>query len=262
MQKDRSLSILEEIEKRKAVPIPRWWFRFKQFGFWVLAAISVLTGAISMATAIYVFLDHDFIEDHEYINRLFIERPLLADIISSIPYLWLGALALFILVAFFGFRHTKKGYRYATTRVIAASLFASLLLSLCLNMVDLGGYIHRFLIENVHVYNKLLYTNEQRWTRSEKGLLGGKIIAHNKRTHMLVVKDFNKVLWQVDISKSEMQPETHIVPGHFVKMTGLKTGKGTFQALSIQAWEKKYHKRVRQSKKIIPTNKQPEPLNH
>jgi hypothetical protein len=258
MQKERPESILEEIEKRHVVPIPRWHFVAKRFGFWLLAAISVLTGAVSMATAIYVFLDHDFIEDHNYINQFFIERPIIADIFSSIPYIWLAALALFTLVAFFGVRHTKKGYRYSAKRVIAASLTASFLLSAGLNMVDIGEYIHHYLIENIHVYNNLIYANEHRWTNSDKGLLGGRVIEVNMRNHLLVVKDFSKAVWHVDISKAEMYPKTRIVLGKYLKITGIKTGKRTFQALSIQGWEKRYHKRALQSQKITPSKEKKE----
>jgi hypothetical protein len=252
MQKERSESILEEIDKRKAVPIPRWHFLLKRLGFWLLAAISVLTGSISMATAFYVFFDNDFIEDHDYINLFLAQKPFIANIISGIPYVWLAALVLFTLVAFFGFRHTKKGYRYSASKVIAASLSASLLLSACLNTVDIGGYIHRYLIENVNVYNNLIYANEHRWSNSEKGLLGGKVIQANIPGHVLVVRDFKKGIWRVDISKAEINPKTKISPGKYLKITGVKTGKKTFQALSIQAWEKKYHKRKLPSQKNAP----------
>ncbi len=255
MQNARSGLILEEIEKRHAVLIPRWHFLVKRFGFWMLAAISVLTGAISMATAMYVFLDHDFLEDHDYINLFFTERPIVADIIASIPYLWLAALALFILIAFFGFRHTKKGYRYSATRVVVASLFASFLLSAALNTVDIGQYIHRYLVENVHVYNRLIYANEQRWTNSERGLLGGKVIRIDKSTHLIVLMDFDKAIWNVDVSKAEVHPKTLIAPGKYLKLTGVKTGKRTFQARSLQGWDKRYHKRARPSQKTTPMKK-------
>ena len=252
MQKDRSESILDEIEKRNAELIPRWRFLAKRAGFWLLAAISVLTGGLAMATAIYVFLDNDFIEDQNYINRLLIERPILADVISSIPYVWLAALALFILVAYFGFRHTKKGYRYSAPKVIAASLFASLFLSLCLNTVDVGGYIHRYLIENLHVYNKLIIASEQRWSNSQKGFLGGRVIQVNKNDRYIVLRDFGKGIWRIDISNAEVNPKTQIASGRYLKITGIKTGKRTFQAISIQAWEKKYHKRAPSKPKITP----------
>jgi hypothetical protein len=241
--KERSESILEEIEKRKVVPIPRWHFLLKQAGFWLLASISVLTGSLAMSTAIYVFIDTDFIADHDYIHLLFAERPLIADLFESIPYIWLTALGLFTLVAYFGFRHTKNGYRYPTVRVIAGSMLASLLISGALNTVDIGGYIHRYLIENVHVYNNLIYANEHRWSHSEKGFLGGRVVQFNRSKHLLVIRDFKKGIWQIDITNAVIKQGTQIAPGKYLKITGLKTGNRAFQALAIQGWEKKYRHR-------------------
>jgi hypothetical protein len=262
MLKDRSKSILEEIEKRKAVPIPRWYFVLQRFGFWVLAAISVLTGSIAMSTAIYVFIDNDFIEDHDYIHLFLAERPLIAEIISSIPYIWLATLALFTLVAYFGFRHTKTGYRYATTKVIAGALLTSLLLSVGFNTIDVGKYIHRYLIENVHVYNKLVYANEHRWTQTEKGLLGGKVIQYQKDKHVLVLRDFNKNIWNVDMTNTEVRSGTRIVPGKYLKITGIVTGKQTFHALTVQGWSKRYHKHRVSVPKIVPMPTVPDTLAH
>ena len=255
--RERSESIIAEIEKRKAVPIPRWHFLLRHAGFWLLAALSVLTGSICMAIAIYVFIDNDFIADKDYINRYFTQQPGIADLVAGIPYLWIIVLLLFTLTATFGFRHTKKGYRYSPLKVITASIVASILLSAALNTVDVGGYIHRYLVENVHVYNNLIYANEQRWTHSEKGLLGGKVIENNRTAGRLLLRDFRKGLWQVDIRKAEIRPGTLIAKGKYLKITGLKTGNGTFQALSIQAWEKKFRKRPPPAPVITPPVRAP-----
>jgi len=252
MQEGRSRPVLDEIEKRKAVLIPRWRVFLKRFSFWLLAVISVVTGSIAMATAIYVFFDNDFTLDHDNIHQLLLEHPFIADIISSIPYVWLAALALFTLVAFIGFRHTKKGYRYSAPKVIASSLLASLLLGVCLNAIDVGSYIHRYLIENVRVYNSLIYANEQRWTNTRKGLLGGKVTKLDNATHTLVLKDFQKRIWNVDFSNAEVRPRTRIAPGRFLKITGITTGKRAFYAISIQNWEKKYNKRKNVRPQKIP----------
>jgi hypothetical protein len=261
MQKGSSLPVLKEIEKRKAVLIPRWRVFLKRFSFWLLAAISVLTGGIAMATALYVFIDNDFIVDHDNIHQFFIQRPIVAEIIASIPYIWLAALALFTLVAFFGFRHTKKGYRYSAPKVIAGSLLASLLFSVCLNAVDVGGYIHRYLIENVRMYDNLIYANEQRWTNSQKGLLGGKVIQVDNVNHFIVFRDFKKGIWRVDITNAEVRAKTQIAVGHYLKITGVKTGKKTFNAISIQNWAKKYNKRKAPQQIIQPKkNQEPESL--
>jgi hypothetical protein len=254
-------SILHEIEKRKVVPIPRWHFLIKRFSFWILAIISVLTGSISMATAIYVFLDNDFIADQDYINRYFDQQPLIEDIVKSIPYLWLTALVLFILVAYYGFRHTKKGYRYPTTRVIAGSLLLSLLLSVGLNAFDVGQVIHRYLVENVQVYNKLIYANENRWTQSSKGWLSGKVMVYQDPQHLLVLRDFKKRIWQIDLRKAEMRQGTRIALGNYLKITGVRTGQRTFEAKTILAWEKKYHKHVRPLIDVVPSKKSQDSLS-
>ena len=65
--------------------------------------------------------------------------------------------------------------------------------------------------------------------------------------------DFGKAIWSVDVSKAEVRPKTPIAPGKYLKLTGVKTGKRTFQALSIQGWEKRYRKRAQPSQKITPT---------
>ncbi|NTV02023.1 MAG: hypothetical protein HGB04_04460 [Chlorobiaceae bacterium] len=236
--------ILDEIEKRKVVPIPRWHFLLRRGVFWTLAVISVITGSLSMATAMYVFLDHDFLVDQARITRFLAQQPLVEDIIDSIPYLWLTALLLFTLVAYYGVRHTRKGYRYPTLRVIGGSLLLSLALSGFMNLFDVGQIIHRYLIENVRGYDHLVYANEQRWTQARKGWLGGKVIRLDGSRNVLVVMDYKKRIWSVDIADTDVNPGTRILPGKYIKITGLKTGQLEFRASSIQAWEKKFNKRL------------------
>jgi hypothetical protein len=252
MPKISSELILHEIEKRNVVPIPRWRFILKRSVFWVLAAISVITGSISMATAIYVFLDNDFIVDRANIEKLFAQRPFIEEVVESIPYVWLIALLLFILAAYYGFRHTKKGYRYPTIRVISGSLLLSLLLCGVMNIFDVGKYIHRYLIENIQGYDQLVFTNEIRWAQMEKGLLGGKVVSQSMPEHIIVVKDYKKRLWTVDTGNAEMRPGMRIAPGRYLKITGVKTGPTSFRARSIGPWVRRPHKPVQSAGKITP----------
>ncbi|NTV93160.1 MAG: hypothetical protein HGA72_07845 [Chlorobiaceae bacterium] len=250
--------ILNEIEKRKVVPIPKWHFLLRRSVFWILAVISVITGSISMATAIYVFFDQDFVVDQANIIRFLDQQPLVEDVIVSIPYLWLTVLVLFVLVANFGFRHTKKGYRYPMFRVIAGSLLLSLLLSGLMNLFDVGHIIHRYLIENVRAYDRLIYANEQRWSQVKKGWLGGKVIREVPAQRQLIVMDYKKRIWTVDIGNSTVKPGTLMLPGKYIKITGHKTGNQMFQAVSIQAWEKKYNnhsKALNSDVKLLPVSK-------
>lgn len=238
MKKINSDQILEEIEKRHVVPLPRGHFIAKRALFWGLAVISVITGAISMATAVYVFLDNDYISDHANIDKLFDQRPHVEVIVQSIPYVWLLALILFIIVASFGLRHTRKGYRYPTLRVISGSLLVSALLCGVLNAFDVGKLVHRCLIEHIQSYNKLVYTNEILWVQTPKGMLGGKIAAYPVKDSLVVIRDYKKRLWTVDISRAEVRDGTRIVTGKYLKITGQLTGQSEFRAFSIGPWRK------------------------
>ncbi|NTU52456.1 MAG: hypothetical protein HGA97_01890 [Chlorobiaceae bacterium] len=241
--------IIDEIEKRNVVPLPRWHFILKRAVFWLLAAIAVITGAIALATAIYVFFDNDYINDHAGIEKLFAERPLVEVIVQSIPYIWLIALTLFTITAFYGFRHTRKGYRYPTLRVIAGLLFLSTLLCGIMNAFDTGRLIHRFLIENVKGYGRLVYTNEVLWAQMEKGLLGGKVVKYSVRDRLVVIRDYRGTLWEVDISCAELHHGLLIKVGKYLKITGIKTGARTFRAMTIRPWVKKIRKQAASAKK-------------
>lgn len=243
-QESRSDPILRAIEERKVVVIPRWKIELKRFGFRFLAVLSVVTGSIAMATAIYVFFDNDFQVDHDAIHQLFLEHPMLANIVISIPYVWLAMLALFTLVAWYGFRHIRTGYRYPASRVMGLSVFASLLISLALNIFDIGSLVHRYLVEHLGVYNRLIYSNEHRWTNSRKGYLGGRIVAIDEKRHVLVLRDFNRRNWLIDYSISRLRTPGILKVGRYVKMTGIRQEGLLFQARFIQRWEKKYrHKK-------------------
>lgn len=239
MTKIDSERILEEIEKRNVVPLPRWYFIARSALFWGLAVISVITGAISMATAVYVFLDNDYVTDHANIDTLFEQRPLLEIIVQSIPYVWLLALTLFIIVAYYGFRHTRRGYRYPMLRVISGSLLMSMLLCGVMNAFDVGRLIHRYLIENIQSYNRLVNTNEILWVQTAKGLLGGKIVEYPVRDSLVIIRDYKKRLWRVDISRAEVRTGTKLVVGKYLKITGMKTGTGEFRAHSVRPWRNK-----------------------
>lgn len=235
--------IIDEIEKRRVVPIPRWRFMLKRAGVWGLALTSVMTGAISMATAIYVFFDNDYLTDHAGIEKLFVQRPLIEVIVRSIPYAWLVTLALFMIAAYYSFRHTRRGYRYSVFRVVAGSVLLSVMLSGILHTFGIGKHVHRYLIDNVKGYGSLVYTNDVLWAQQEKGLLGGKVVRYSRCDSTVVIRDYRHHFWRVDISRARKHRGAHIAVGKYLKITGFKTGTNSFRAATIRPWVKKRHKK-------------------
>ena len=242
MTKDRAESILDEIEKRAIVPIPRWRFLFKWFGFWFLAAIALLVGALSLATGNSIFYSHDFLVDHYYSTLFFTDYPIIGNIILSIPYAWLSVLALMTLVAFYSIRRTKKGYHYSGKRFVAGFLLVSIALSICFNAVMIGEYTSDYFEKHFRGYHELVDYSEGQWSDPARGYIGGKIIEFIKNSHRLVLRNFNGELWHIDISQAHVSSNTLFVPGSYLKIHGHQTGTNTFSAKTIHNWSETYEK--------------------
>ncbi len=242
MAKDRAESILEEIEKRSIVPIPRWRFIFKWGGFWLLAAVALLVGGISLATGNSILFSHDFLVDHYYNAFFFADHPIIGNIILSIPYAWLSLLALVTLIAFFSVRHTKKGYQYSGKRFIAGFMLVSIVLSIGFNAAMIGEYTTNFFAENFKGYREVVDDSQGQWSNPARGFLGGRAIEYIKSSHHLVLRDFNGALWYIDLSQAKGSSEALFVSGRYLKINGHQTGTYLFSAKTIHDWQETYHK--------------------
>lgn len=129
--------IVREIEARGAVPKPRWQFLMSRGMVWLLAVASVLVGGVAFAVAEFVFVDNDGFAK--------IQGSSIQDIAQSIPFVWLAILAFFSIAAYYGFRHTRRGYKYATASVIAVVIILSVALGIGFNQFDLGQNIQQFI---------------------------------------------------------------------------------------------------------------------
>ncbi len=241
MPKDRAESVLDEIEKRAIVPIPRWRFLLKWGGFWLLAAVALLAGGISLATSNSLLFEHDFLVDHYYSTLFFTDYPIIGNIILSIPYAWLSLLALVMLIAFYSVRHTKKGYQYSTKGFFAGFLLVSILLSIAFNAAMIGEYASDYFEEHFSGYHELVDYSEGQWSDPARGFLGGRVI-YIQSSHRIVLRDFNGELWHVDISQAKISSKTSFVPGSYLKIHGHQSGTHIFSAQNLHDWYETYDK--------------------
>jgi hypothetical protein len=145
---DLSQNILKELEVRGATPKPRWYFLTMRAAFWGLASLSILVGAIAVSVGWYVFFDNDGL------------HVSLANLFQVIPYIWIVVLVLFILCAYWGFRQTRKGYRYSAKLVVGLLLVASASAGLLFDNWDVGQNVHKYLLSHTNFYNFLIYSSE------------------------------------------------------------------------------------------------------
>jgi len=242
MPKDRAESILEEIEKRAIVPIPRWRFLLKWGAFWLLATVALLVGGISLATSNSLLFNHDFLVDHYYSTLFFRDHPIIGNIILSIPYAWLSLLALGTLIAFYSVRHTKKGYQYSGKGFLAGFLFISIVLGIGFNAAMIGEYASDYFEEHFQGYHELVDYSEGQWSDPARGFLGGRVIEYIQSSHSIVLKDFKGGVWHVDISQAKKSSQTSFVPGRYLKIHGHQSGANIFSAQTIHDWYERYEK--------------------
>ncbi len=145
-------NILKKLQAQGVTPKPRWHFLLTRSVFWTLAVVSVLIGSMAFAVGIFVFIDNS------EVSPAAMEQSQIADVAQNIPFIWLGVLTLFTLSAYFGFRNTRSGYRYATAKVILSVILASILLGLILDEFDFGQRTHEFLLSHTHFYDSIIHS--------------------------------------------------------------------------------------------------------
>ncbi len=147
-------NVIKEIEARGIIPKPRWHFLITRKVFWLLAVASILVGSVAFAVADFVFFDNDGI------SLITLRDAPIQDIVQSIPFIWLFVLGLFIASAYFGFRHTRKGYRYATILVVSCVIGVSIVIGLILNALDFGQSLHQYLLKHTGFYDSLIHSRD------------------------------------------------------------------------------------------------------
>lgn len=143
-----SQDIIRQLESRGAAPIPRWRFILVRSAFWLLSAASVAVGSVAFSVGWYVFFDNDGL------------RVSFANLFQVIPYVWIVVLVLFILCAYWGFRQTRKGYRYSASVVVTLIVAASIVGGLVFDTFDIGPTVHKFLLSHTSFYDALIYSSE------------------------------------------------------------------------------------------------------
>ena len=147
-------NILNKLQAQGVTPTPRWHFLLTRSVFWTLAIVSVLIGSMAFAVGIFVFIDNS------EVTPAAMEQSQIADVAQNIPFIWLAVLLLFTISAYFGFRNTRTGYRYATAKVILAVVLASILLGLALDEFDFGQRTHEFLLSHTKFYDSVIHSRD------------------------------------------------------------------------------------------------------
>lgn len=226
MNNDLSHKVLEKIKKEHIEPKPQWQFLLKNYFVWGVGILALLVGGLVVSVIIYLMLGNDWSVYHLLNHSLF------GFIFKTLPYVWLGLLAVFIILVYYDMKHTKKGYRYSLHTIIFVSIFISIALGALLYNIGIGRSLDDILSERAPAFNKIANHQVQFWTDPESGRLAG-VIIEIRNEHEFLLKDIKRVSWVIINEKANIRPLVRIENGARIKIIGKKMAGDKFRAEHI-----------------------------
>jgi len=231
-------NVLRVLREKRIRPKPRWEFLLKDYIIWGAGIISVLVGALSFAVILYMVVNNDW-DIYQYTTN-----SLAGYIFSTLPYYWLLFLSIFIILAYFNIRRTKKGYKYGLSLIIIASIGASVILGTVFYGVGLGRAIDNEFSQRIPIYQKFIQRNPKLWLKPGRGIIAGEVIdvmdEYNFR-----LKDLKENNWQVNSESVRYKLMLDIAIGDKIIVIGSKLTDNEFKAMMIRPWDREGFKALR-----------------
>jgi hypothetical protein len=197
--KNVSQDTLKKIQNKAIKPKPRWHFLLKDYVVWILGSISLLIGSLSFSVVLYMLINNDW-DVYSQISGSMWQFTL-----TTLPYFWLLFLLIFILAAYYNFRHTKGGYRFDINKLIIGSVIFSMFFGGFLFKAGVGQAIDTLVSRNESFYKNFINRRAHVWSQTEKGLLAGVLELIEDEQH-IVIRSMDGSVWRVSISGAKVPP--------------------------------------------------------
>jgi len=219
-------NFLHKIKELKISPKPKWQFLLKNSFIWFLGIFSLALGSIS--TSLIFFMIRG--EDAGVYSRA--GGNLLEALLFIIPFFWIICLAVFAVLVYYYVKHTKKGYKYSTTKIILVIIAVSLIFGGVLNAFGLDRVIDDILGERAPLYDKVINPRLNYWANPEGGRLSGLVISQPSPLEYHLIDRAGED-W-LTLLPSDDDDEKMVV-GYPVMLMGEKIGDHEFMVKEILA---------------------------
>ncbi len=231
-EKDLCDRVLSKIGQENICPSPKWQCWCQSHLVWVLWALSVTVGAVSVAVMFYVF-NHARFAIYEATH----DTPL-SFFVEVLPYIWIASFALMSLLAYYNLRKTKRGYRYPLWQVILSSLIFSVVGGFFLNWIGLGFTIDTALGRGMPTYQSLEKMEMKMWQMPDDGRLVGSARGQLEGDMYYELVDVHENTWQVDVMELRERDINLLNSGKVVRILGTTTDEDmkVFHACGVFPW--------------------------
>ncbi|MFA5942421.1 MAG: hypothetical protein WC798_01995 [Candidatus Paceibacterota bacterium] len=227
---DLAKRVIGCITSKRLTPRPRWVFTFKNYFFWILGALAITLGAFAFSAMLFqiTFVDWSL--------SSVTHASFFAFFLAAAPFLWVSALALFIIVGQVNIRRTSHGYRYPIIAMTLGSMFLSVAFGGGFYMAGLGGDLDEAIGDHPPLYRSIVAQERSWWLAPEKGLLTGHVVEVASGTSSFVLRDLSGQSWEIDGNNLSDQVLSAVTSGEEVRIVGLPapTSVSTMTSASVR----------------------------
>ncbi len=197
MNSKLSQSILKKIQQEKIKPVPKYYFILKNISFWILFLFMFVFGFISFSVILFSINNTEF----DLFDSLS-ETSGIAHFFNLLPLLWILFIGIFLGIAIWGLKHTKRGYKIAISFLFFGNILGSMILGSLVYGFGGAEKIENILDENVNIYESVRKKHQKFWANPEaSGRLAGIIQEINFEENYLELQDLKGKKWKVSFSK-------------------------------------------------------------
>ena len=220
--------LIQTIRERGIAPVPKAFFTGREMLLWLVFALSALLGAAAFSVILFSIQQTDFyLLQHSSHSRM-------EMLLSFLPFVWIAFLVVFLGLSMFSFRNSERGYKLRLTHLAAYSFGFSVLLGTVFFLAGGAARLERAFDVRVSIYQSMEEKKVKIWSMPEQGYLSGAI--ESVADEEMTILDFEGTIWIVGISNAFVAPVLALEAGEQVKMTGIMTAPGRFEADGVRPW--------------------------
>lgn len=192
--KNLKKDILSQIKKEDIKPISKNIFMIKTVLIYIFLFTSIFIWAISFSIMLGYLLEADWFLSHKL--------GLLKIVQSFLPIFWLIFLVISVVIGYWEFKNTSRGYKFYFWQIILGNILLSLVFGALFyfsgfsQIVESKIQTHLPQYREIFVWDKISRMKAV-WQNEENGLLLWKIIEN--RWTSFELKDSNNKVWQIII---------------------------------------------------------------
>jgi len=223
--------ILTRIKTQGLKPMPKGYFRVREYILWGLMGLFVT--ALSIGCGMIIFMIKG--ADMTLFGKLGLSVP--EKIIYAIPSFWIIVTVIVALIAFLNFRNTRRGYRTSVHQFVFISALVAVGLGSITYTFRVSEFVDKTAAENIPLYNTVVPLNTNTWLDPAHGLLSGVVRSRENDTDFKL-RDSEGVLWHVTGDDVEMEHGFIFSVGDRVRLIGTPGDElDTFIVREIIPWK-------------------------